>query len=154
MSNQYLRLVRKLEGFSEFFFERQARHGTRSPTKKRMRELDRLAAHIGELIRDAEEQNLSLERVPVWLQGWNSPWRGKLKGGELITKGEDELYDLGIRVRGRFPQLFNEEYHPDIYVLKATQVCSLLCFVLLIRKHTIAAPYVKAMLMVFAFTDY
>ncbi|KAK4799869.1 hypothetical protein SAY86_025234 [Trapa natans] len=99
-----------------------ARHGTRSPTKKRMRELDRLAAHVGELIRDAEEQNLSFEQVPVWLRGWNSPWRGKLKGGELITKGEDELYDLGIRVRVRFPQLFNEDYHPDIYVLKATQV--------------------------------
>lgn len=92
-----------------------------------MRELDRLATHIGELIGDAEVQNLSLERVPGWLRGWNSPWRGKLKGGELITKGEDELYDLGVRVQGRFPQLFNDEYHPDIYVLKATQVGSILC---------------------------
>ncbi|OWM69923.1 hypothetical protein CDL15_Pgr025772 [Punica granatum] len=99
-----------------------ARHGTRSPTKKRMRELDHLSAHIGELIRDAEEQNLSLKQVPDWLRGWKSPWRGKLKGGELISKGEHELYDLGIRVRGTFPDLFDEEYHPDVYVLKATQV--------------------------------
>ncbi|CAK7325916.1 unnamed protein product [Dovyalis caffra] len=99
-----------------------ARHGTRSPTKKRMRELDKLASHLEELIRDAEEQNLSLEKVPLWLRGWKSPWSGKLKGGELIRKGEEELYNLGIRIRDRFPELFEEEYHPDVYPIKATQI--------------------------------
>lgn len=99
-----------------------ARHGTRSPTKKRMRELDKLASHLEELIKDAEEQNLSLEKVPSWLRGWKSPWRGKLKGGELIRKGEEELYNLGIRIRERFPELFEEEYHPDVYPIKASQV--------------------------------
>uniref|UniRef100_A0A3N7FRY3 Multiple inositol polyphosphate phosphatase 1 n=1 Tax=Populus trichocarpa TaxID=3694 RepID=A0A3N7FRY3_POPTR len=99
-----------------------ARHGTRSPNKKRMRELDKLASHLGELIREAEEQNLSLEKVPLWLRGWKSPWRGKLKGGELIRKGEEELYNLGIRIRERFSELFDEEYHPDVYPIKATQV--------------------------------
>jgi multiple inositol-polyphosphate phosphatase/2,3-bisphosphoglycerate 3-phosphatase len=91
-----------------------------------MRELDKLASHLEELIKDAEEQNLSLEKVPSWLRGWKSPWRGKLKGGELIRKGEEELYNLGIRIRERFSELFDEEYHPDVYPIKATQVSSVL----------------------------
>jgi multiple inositol-polyphosphate phosphatase/2,3-bisphosphoglycerate 3-phosphatase len=91
-----------------------------------MRELDKLASHLGKLIREAEEQNLSLEKVPLWLRGWKSPWRGKLKGGELIRKGEEELYNLGIRIRERFSELFDEEYHPDVYPIKATQVSSVL----------------------------
>ncbi|XP_031248330.1 uncharacterized protein LOC116106118 [Pistacia vera] len=60
-----------------------ARHGTRAPTKKRMGELDRLADHLEVLVREVEENHLSLEKVPAWLRGWKSPWRGKLKGGEL-----------------------------------------------------------------------
>uniref|UniRef100_A0A2N9GRX3 Multiple inositol polyphosphate phosphatase 1 n=1 Tax=Fagus sylvatica TaxID=28930 RepID=A0A2N9GRX3_FAGSY len=99
-----------------------ARHGTRAPTKKRIRELDNLAGHLEVLLRDAEEQKLSLQKVPSWLQGWKSPWKGKLTGGELIIKGEEELYDLGIRIREKFPGLFNEEYHPDVYAIRATQV--------------------------------
>ncbi|XP_038721920.1 multiple inositol polyphosphate phosphatase 1-like isoform X2 [Tripterygium wilfordii] len=99
-----------------------ARHGTRSPTKKRIRELNNLATRFEVLIRDAEEHKLSLQKVPAWLRGWKSPWKGKLKGGELIRKGEEELYDLGIRTRERFPELFNEEYHPEVCAIKATQV--------------------------------
>ncbi|CAB4270998.1 unnamed protein product [Prunus armeniaca] len=99
-----------------------ARHGTRSPTKKRIKELDNLATHMEVLLREAEEQNLSLEKLPGWLKGWKSPWKGKLKGGELTIQGEDELYDLGIRTRARFPNLFNDDYHPDVYAIKATQV--------------------------------
>lgn len=98
-----------------------ARHGTRNPTKKRMRQLENLASHIQELVRDAEEKNLA-HNIPAWLRGWMSPWKGKAKGGELISEGEDELYDLGIRTRERFPELFSQDYHPDIYRLKATQV--------------------------------
>ena len=91
-----------------------------------MRDLDKLASHLEELIKDAEEQNLSLEKVPSWLRGWKSPWRGKLKGGELIRNGEEEMYNLGIRIRERFPELFEEEYHPDVYPIKASQVSSVL----------------------------
>jgi multiple inositol-polyphosphate phosphatase/2,3-bisphosphoglycerate 3-phosphatase len=100
----------------------QARHGTRSPTKKRIRELDNLSAHLEVLIRDVKDRQLSLEKVPSWLNGWKSPWQGRLKGGELIRRGEEELYELGIRIRERFPSLFDEDYHPDIYPIKATQV--------------------------------
>ncbi|MGS0257863.1 histidine-type phosphatase, partial [Escherichia coli] len=92
----------------------------RSPTKKRMRELDGLAAHLKVLLRDAEEENLSLQEVPSWLRGWKSPWKEKLKGGELITKGEQELYDFGIRTREKFPDLFGEDYHPDVYPIRTS----------------------------------
>ncbi|KAF3965477.1 hypothetical protein CMV_010343 [Castanea mollissima] len=37
-----------------------ARHGACSPTKRRTKELDFLAAHLEALLRDAEEQKLSL----------------------------------------------------------------------------------------------
>lgn len=81
-----------------------------------------MAAHLEVLVRDAKEHNQYLEKIPAWLTGWRSPWKGKLTGGELIAAGEDELYHLGIRVRERFPDLFNEEYHPDVYSIKTTQV--------------------------------
>ncbi|KAM3281990.1 multiple inositol polyphosphate phosphatase 1 [Capsicum chacoense] len=99
-----------------------ARHGTRAPTKKRLRELEAFAARLEVLVRDVKEQKQSLDKIPAWLMGWNSPWNRKRTGGELISEGEDELYNLGIRVRERFPSLFSEEYHPDIYSIKATQV--------------------------------
>ncbi|XP_049411718.1 uncharacterized protein LOC125874746 isoform X2 [Solanum stenotomum] len=99
-----------------------ARHGTRAPTKKKIRELEALDAHLEVLVRDEKEHKQSLEKIPAWLAGWRSPWKGKVTGGELIAEGEDELYHLGIRVRERFPDLFNEEYHPDVYSIKTTQV--------------------------------
>ncbi|KAI8008196.1 Multiple inositol polyphosphate phosphatase 1 [Camellia lanceoleosa] len=99
-----------------------ARHGTRAPTKKRIKELDNLAIHLEVLLQDAKEQKLDLQKVPAWFWGWKSPWKGKLRGGELISEGEDELYQLAIRIREKFSQLFNEDYHPDIYAIKATQI--------------------------------
>ncbi|KAE9608061.1 putative phosphoric monoester hydrolase [Lupinus albus] len=99
-----------------------ARHGTRSPTKKRIKEMNNFSARLEVLIRDAKKRSLPMERVPSWIHGWRSPWQGRLKGGELIIKGEEELYQLGIRIREMFPNLFDEEYHPDIYPIKATQV--------------------------------
>ncbi|CAI8597374.1 unnamed protein product [Vicia faba] len=107
------------EGCTPIHLNLVARHGTRSPTKKRIKQLGDLSAHLEVLIRDA---HLSSERVPSWLNGWKSPWQGKLKGGELIKRGEEELYALGIRIRDRFPSLFDEDYHPDIYPIKATQI--------------------------------
>ncbi|RRT76627.1 hypothetical protein B296_00021997 [Ensete ventricosum] len=102
----------------------QARHGTRAPTKKRIKELDRLAIRLDSLLSDAKQKTGkdSLQKIPAWLWGWQSPWKGRERGGELIIKGEEELYKLGIRVRERFPQLFDEEYHPDTFRIMATQV--------------------------------
>ncbi|KAL9662773.1 hypothetical protein QQ045_027607 [Rhodiola kirilowii] len=95
-----------------------ARHGTRFPTKKRIKELDNLAARIEVLVQGAT----TTTKIPSWFRGWESPWKGKLKGGEIISKGEEELYYLGIRVRERFSDLFNDEYHSDVYSIRATQV--------------------------------
>ncbi|KAF3433356.1 hypothetical protein FNV43_RR24458 [Rhamnella rubrinervis] len=99
-----------------------ARHGTRSPTKKRIKELNNLTDRLEVLLKDAEERKISLQKVPVWFHKWRSPWEGKVKGGELIRIGEDELYDLGNRIREKFSDLFNDDYHPDVYTIKATQV--------------------------------
>lgn len=99
-----------------------ARHGTRAPTKKKMREFDALASQLEVLLQDVKKQKQSSNKIPSWFWGWQSPWKGKLTGGELICEGEDDLYHLGIRIRDMFPELFNEDYHPDIYPIKATQV--------------------------------
>ncbi|KAK9106870.1 hypothetical protein Syun_022881 [Stephania yunnanensis] len=108
-----------------------ARQGIRSPTKKCMKELDRLASHLDVLLTDAkrkaEEGHASLDKIPSWLWGCQSPWKGKKKGGKLVRIGEYELYHLGVRIRERFPDLFDEEYHPDTYTIRATQ--STVCFI-------------------------
>lgn len=112
------------DGCSAIHLNLVARHGTRSPTKKRIKELDRLAIRLDTLLNNAREsqKDSSLQNIPEWLSGWQSPWKGREKGGELISKGEDELYHLGLRLRERFPELFYEEYHPDIFSIRATQV--------------------------------
>ncbi|KAL6012911.1 hypothetical protein ACLOJK_003400 [Asimina triloba] len=114
------------EGCSAIHLNLLARHGTRSPTKKRIKQLNDFAIRLEALLKDAKEKaqegTLSLQMIPGWLWEWKSPWKGKKKGGELVSKGEEELYRLGIRTRERFPNLFGEEYHPDIFSIRATQV--------------------------------
>lgn len=100
----------------------QARHGTRAPTKKKLKQLEALSTRLQFLLQNVEEEKKSLHNIPAWLSGWKSPWKGKHKGGELISEGEAEMYELGIRIREKFPELFKEEYHPDIYPIKTTQV--------------------------------
>ncbi|KAL0321820.1 UNVERIFIED_CONTAM: Multiple inositol polyphosphate phosphatase 1 [Sesamum calycinum] len=97
-----------------------ARHGTRAPTKKKLKELEALVTRLKVLLENVKEQKST--GIPTWLWGWKSPWTGKHMGGELVSEGENELYQLGIRTREKFPDLFNEDYHPDIYPIKATQV--------------------------------
>ncbi|KAL3524005.1 hypothetical protein ACH5RR_016839 [Cinchona calisaya] len=99
-----------------------ARHGTRAPTKKKMKEFDELASRLKHLLQDAKEQNQSSDKVPTWFLEWKSPWKGNFTDGELIHEGEDDMYNLGIRIKEKFPELFHEDYHPDRYTIKATQV--------------------------------
>ncbi|KAL5101822.1 hypothetical protein RYX36_006149 [Vicia faba] len=98
-----------------------ARHGTRSPTKKRIKQLDDLFSS-GSSYKRRKRETFVFRESPSWLNGWKSPWQGKFKGSELIRRGEEELYAIGIMVRDRFPSLFDEDYHPDMYHIKATQV--------------------------------
>lgn len=101
-----------------------ARHGTRAPTKKRIKELDRLAVRLEALLKEANQvlDSDSLKKIPSWIKGWESRWKGRTKGGELISEGEEELYNLATRMRERFQDLFDDEYHPDVYSIRATQV--------------------------------
>uniref|UniRef100_A0A0D9VND7 Multiple inositol polyphosphate phosphatase 1 n=1 Tax=Leersia perrieri TaxID=77586 RepID=A0A0D9VND7_9ORYZ len=101
-----------------------ARHGTRAPTKKRIKELDRLAVRLKALIDEAKQRPDGdfTKKIPSWMEGWESPWKGRVKAGELVSEGEEELYDLAIRVKERFQGLFDEEYHPDVYSIRSTQV--------------------------------
>lgn len=58
------------------------------------------------------------------MKGWESRWKGRVKGGELVSEGEEELFNFANRVKERFQDLFDEEYHPDVYSIRATQVSS------------------------------
>ncbi|KAL8171008.1 hypothetical protein V2J09_022812 [Rumex salicifolius] len=98
-----------------------ARHGTRSPTEKRMRELDRLGDSLRALVENADKNKCS-ETIPAWFYDWRSPWEGKPKGGELLIQGEEEHYTIALRVRERFAELFSDEYHPDVPRASASAV--------------------------------
>ncbi|KAG0598504.1 hypothetical protein M758_12G079700 [Ceratodon purpureus] len=100
-----------------------ARHGSRRPTKKRIAELEKFAERLRVLAKGAAEaQNESTISPPAWISDWKSPWSDKQIGGELLPKGEEEHYDLAQRYKIKYPEIFSEEYHPDVYPIIATQV--------------------------------
>ncbi|MCO5588386.1 hypothetical protein L7F22_042341 [Adiantum nelumboides] len=92
-----------------------ARHGTRAPTKKRIKQINEFAEHI-------REWGKLSPLAPSWMKDWKSPWHGRTVGGEVLPKGEEEMFELGQRLRTRFPEIFKEPYHPDLYMISATQV--------------------------------
>lgn len=92
-----------------------ARHGTRAPTKKRIKELDQLAERLRVL-------TASSAQAPTWMREWQSPWKGRNVGGELVIKGEEEMFELGQRVHSNFQEIFKDNYHPEFYPMSATQV--------------------------------
>jgi multiple inositol-polyphosphate phosphatase / 2,3-bisphosphoglycerate 3-phosphatase len=82
-----------------------------------------MATRLEALVEEANQKgNSEVHKIPGWIRGWESPWKGRVKGGELIDLGEQELYSLALRVRDRLPEIFSRDYHPDIYPIKATQV--------------------------------
>ena len=118
--SQLLRLFAQL-GFNVCFF--QARHGTRRPTKKRVKELETFAERLSVLSAEAaKSQSDTTSMPPAWMNDWKSPWSDKWVGGELLPKGEEELYDLAQRYKMKYPEIFSEQYHPDVYPIIATQV--------------------------------
>jgi len=70
----------------------------------------------------AKSQNENTSLPPAWINGWKSPWSDEHIGGELLPRGEEELYDLAQRLRMRYPEIFSEKYHPNVYPIIATQV--------------------------------
>lgn len=93
----------------------QARHGTRAPTKKRIKQINLYAERMRDLGSSSSE-------APAWMRNWESPWSGRTMGGEVLEKGEEEMFELGKRVHSKFQDLFKAEYHPDLYVISTTQV--------------------------------
>jgi multiple inositol-polyphosphate phosphatase/2,3-bisphosphoglycerate 3-phosphatase len=94
----------------------QARHGTRGPTKKRIKELEKLAKRLHEVAAQAGNT------APAWMRDWKSPWEGKKVGGELLPIGEEEMYYLAQRYRNNYTEIFEDDYHPETYPIITTQV--------------------------------
>ncbi|KAI3502615.1 hypothetical protein L1887_30805 [Cichorium endivia] len=69
--------------------------------KKWIKGMEALSIQLKSLLKNAKERGSSLENLPSWIQKWSSPWKGKTKGGYLVPKGEDELYNLGLRFKER-----------------------------------------------------
>lgn len=88
--------------------------------------MDRLSVRLRDLVEEAKQgsDSDSLKKLPSWMKGWESRWKGRVKGGELVSEGEEELFNFANRVKERFQDLFDEEYHPDVYSIRATQVSS------------------------------
>ncbi|XP_024363321.1 uncharacterized protein [Physcomitrium patens] len=116
-------IVSSPEGCVPVHINLVARHGVRRPTEKRIKELEGFADRLRVLSAEAaKNQNETTSLPPAWIKEWKSPWSDKQIGGELLPKGEEELYDLALRYKSKYPEIFSEQYHPDVYPIIATQV--------------------------------
>lgn len=100
-----------------------ARHGSRRPTEKRVKMFEDFSERLRHLSTEAaKSQNENTSLPPAWISGWKSPWSDKQIGGELLPKGEEELYDIAQRFKLRYPEILTDKYHPAVYPIIATQV--------------------------------
>ncbi|CAK9016895.1 3-BPG phosphatase) (Band 17) (Histidine phosphatase of the endoplasmic reticulum 1) (HiPER1), partial [Durusdinium trenchii] len=75
------------------------RHGTRFPTAKHMRKMAQVARLFGRELAFRERD-----------------------AGLLTAAGDAELVEMGERTRERFPELFDEAYHPAVFDFRSSQV--------------------------------
>ncbi|KAG1667564.1 hypothetical protein FOA52_014644 [Chlamydomonas sp. UWO 241] len=109
------------EGYKPLTLWLLSRHGTRWPTEHRMTHINGLEG----LFRDARN---TLDHP--WIEAWSSPVKDKLlasgdkmlASGVLHSVGEEEMWALGARLRGRFPGIANHHYAPYKFPIVATQV--------------------------------
>ncbi|KAF6248610.1 histidine phosphatase superfamily [Scenedesmus sp. NREL 46B-D3] len=102
-------------GYKPVFLYLLARHGSRWPTAKRMRQINSLQT----LFRAAHSTDPTL----AWTNNWTSPVADvPYLAGELHPEGEAELEGLARRLRGRFPGLAAGPYAPRRHPIISTQV--------------------------------
>ncbi|WIA34254.1 hypothetical protein OEZ86_012605 [Tetradesmus obliquus] len=102
-------------GYKPVFLYLLARHGSRWPTAKRMRQINSLQP----LLRSVRSSAPGL----AWARNWTSPVADvPYLAGELHPEGEAELEGLARRLRGRFPGLAAEPYAPRRQPIISTQV--------------------------------
>ncbi|WIA14093.1 hypothetical protein OEZ85_002642 [Tetradesmus obliquus] len=101
-------------GYKPVFLYLLARHGSRWPTAKRMRQINSLQP----LLRSVRSSAPGL----AWARNWTSPVADvPYLAGELHPEGEAELEGLARRLRGRFPGLAAEPYAPRRQPIISTQ---------------------------------
>ncbi|XP_031558444.1 multiple inositol polyphosphate phosphatase 1-like [Actinia tenebrosa] len=77
-----------------------ARHGTRHPSKKDVRRMNTMVKVVNELYKSGSEFKFNSVEFP-----WVTPFKDD-NDKRLITRGEEELYNLSKRVRNRYKDLF------------------------------------------------
>ena len=83
------------------------RHGTRYPSIKDMRNFNKVASKINKAA-DTLDSSVNLT-LPLTI-----PYREELDK-LLADVGENELYEIGKRMRARFPEALQEQYCPSKY---------------------------------------
>eukprot|EP01134_Creolimax_fragrantissima_P000635 CFRG0635T1 len=95
--------------------EGMVRHGARNPGRGDIKKLNRLTNIVQEY---ADELSASGHE-------WMTKWATRYPIGSehiLISRGEEEQYNLAKRLKEYLPELFSEKYSPNVYNFQSTQV--------------------------------
>ena len=91
------------------------RHGHRYPSIKDMKNM----MEVGDILNAANPANKTNLNLP-----WNMPFT--FEQDKILTDvGEGELFGIGKRIVGRFPEIFENKYTPFNYTFQST--CKLRC---------------------------
>nr|XP_033799712.1 multiple inositol polyphosphate phosphatase 1 isoform X1 [Geotrypetes seraphini] len=77
------------------------RHGTRYPTKKQIKKLKQIHKMIKEKARMDTELVMDLKAWEMWYTD--------LMDGQLVTKGEEDMKNLAVRLASMYPSLYTHE---------------------------------------------
>lgn len=114
---QNLSLGPAAEGCSAVHLTAVIRHGTRFPTVKNIRRIQRLS----ELVQREANKGQS---TPLWLQDIHHHWQQwytEDMDGQLVEKGREDLMNLAMRLAGSFPDLLSEAgLHTDRISIKTS----------------------------------
>ncbi|KAL6079656.1 Multiple inositol polyphosphate phosphatase 1 [Balamuthia mandrillaris] len=92
-----------------------ARHGTREPTSGDQRDLSALESLL------VEKKDAIINPDYAWLKEWKNPFREN-EAGLLVTPGEQQHYQIALRMREEYPSIFNYSFLESRYFIESTQV--------------------------------